>query len=296
MKTVLITVCGRSRFLSVQLPYILELKKLGLIDEHQLWLNTQKKEDVDFINKIANIDRNYFNLIENDSYDSKNFDSDGAPILSCVGHTLNSFYKRCTDLDSIYVKMDDDICFIETESFYKYIEFRKKHEEFFLVFPIIVNNCMDYRIFPKSHPFCKSGYEEEKMWRHRGGQIGLHLHNVFFDSYPHNLSRLKLPHVTTGEYACINCVSWLGKEFAKFNGDVGKIKDGFIKDEWWLIDTYPKKAKKVNAIFGETIVCHYAYGHQRVESWEHEGVIYQGGLNLDKTDVLEKYREISRKI
>ncbi len=290
MKTILITVCGRKRFLEIQFPYLIELKKSKLISEHHLWINTKNEEDLKYIKYIHNLDPNYFKCIYSDEGSGK-FEESGTPSVHDVGYMISPFFKYCTDLDTVYIRLDDDICFIETKSFSEYIEFRKSHPEFFLVFPIIVNNCMDFRIFSKSHPFCQSGYEEEKMWRPKGGQIGFHLHKVFLDSYP-NLSSIKFNGFVVDCMASINCISWLGSEFAKFNGEVAKFNGKYQKEENWLIYEKPEELGMKNAIFGGMVVCHYSFAHQRFPY----NTYFGDGLDLDSTNVLEKYRQISKNI
>lgn len=286
MNVVLITVCGRKRFLEIQLPYLLRLKSSGIVFEHHLWVNTRNFEDLQFIEEIYRIDPSYFRLIFQTENIGK-FEESGSPSVHHVGYMISPFFNYCVDPETIYVRLDDDICFIEVSAFADYIRFREEHPEFFLVFPIIVNNCMDFRIFPKHHPFCQSGYDEEKEWRPKGGQIGLHLHNVFFNHYP-ELYSLKFSSPAIGHMASVNCISWLGSEFAKFDGQVAKIGDSYEKEEDWLIRTKPEEIGKPNAIFGGMIVCHYAFSHQRSPYHTYFG----DGLDLDTTDVLDRYKSL----
>ena len=70
----------------------------------------------------------------------------------------------------------------------------------------------------------------------------------------------------------INCISWFGKEFAKFNGTVG------IEEEEWLSRTAPKEFNKNNAICGNSVVAHYGFRTQK--------------KFLDKTNVLNEYKKL----
>jgi len=89
--------------------------------------------------------------------------------------------------------------------------------------------------------------------------------------------------------ASINCISWFGSEFAKFNGEVAKEGDEYVKEEDWLIRTKPQRIGKQNAIFGGMVVSHYAFAHQRAPLHTYFGE----GLDLDSTDVLARYQAIA---
>lgn len=285
MKVVLVTVAGRRRFLELQKPYIRNLK--GVVDEHHFWMNTKNEGDINYIKELCGSDPNYFKMIQGEG---GLFDESGTPKNSHVGEMIAPFFQYCVDPDTVYIRIDDDVCFIETKAFAGYVQFRIDHPEYFLVYPIIVNNCMDFRIYPPEHDFCQSKYDDEKHWRPHGGQIGLHLHNVFFKHYP-DLSGLKFEGVRgVGEMASVNCISWLGSEFAKFDGKVALEPDGYVKEEDWLIRTRPNRIGKKSCFYGGCVVCHYSYAHQRAPNHTYFGE----GLDLDTTDVYERYKKLSK--
>ena len=287
MRVVLITVCGRKKFLKIQRPYIESLKHV--VDEHHLWVNTENPEDLAYLEEMQKSDPDHFKLIRRPTFLHDRFDENGSPSVHSVGQMISPFFKNCVEQDTVYVRIDDDVCFIEVDVFQSYVDFRVAHPEYFLVFPVIVNNCMDFRVFPRSHPFCQSGYEEETDWRPHGGQIGLHLHNCFFSN---PLSSLKFENDGVrgcGEMAAINCISWLGSEFAKFDGMVAWNKDHYEQEEEWLIRDKPNQIGKQNCIFGGMVVCHYSFAHQRAPYHTYFG----DGLDLDTTDVLERYEFLS---
>ena len=73
----------------------------------------------------------------------------------------------------------------------------------------------------------------------------------------------------------MNVISWLGSEFNKFNGIVD------ADEENWLSCIKPSQISKPNIIFGDSLFSHYAFFTQR--------------NYIDSTDILEKYKEISKK-
>jgi hypothetical protein len=76
------------------------------------------------------------------------------------------------------------------------------------------------------------------------------------------------------ERCCINVISWLGEEFAKFNGEV------HFNEEPWLSVHKPKQIKKCNSVCGDALFVHFAYAPQR--------------KHLDNTDCLAQYAEIAK--
>lgn len=256
---------------------------MGVVDEHHLWVNTRNEVDLAELEERDKDDR--VRLIRSDK--PGYFDKSGTPENGYVGYMIAPFFEYCVEPDTVYIRIDDDVCFIDTEAFADFVQFRIDHPEYFLVYPVIVNNCMDFRVYPEDHPFRSSEYDEEAQWRPHGGQIGLHLHNVFFDHYP-DLSGLKFKNDgVRGEdqIASVNCISWLGEEFAKFEGKVALEPSGYVKEEDWLIRTKPNRIGKTNCVFGGCIVCHYSFAHQRAPHHNHFGP----GLDLDTTDVYDRY-------
>ena len=58
-------------------------------------------------------------------------------------HSIYHFFKEYTDPNTIYLRFDDDICYIAPDAINNLLNFRIEHPEFFLVYPVIVNNSMN---------------------------------------------------------------------------------------------------------------------------------------------------------
>src|SRR2546425_655937 len=99
---------GRRNLLELCINYI--LKEKIIINECHLWCNTNVKEDINFIDT----------LVQNDIF----FKKIQAKISINGNVSISHFFSDCSDLNAIYIKMDDDICWIEEGALQKLIDFR----------------------------------------------------------------------------------------------------------------------------------------------------------------------------
>jgi glycosyltransferase involved in cell wall biosynthesis len=126
MKLIALTFAGRKRYMEILFRYILINKKH--ITEYHLYLATTNPEDVDYIYQFQRENNDFVKVIALDSYENFN-----------KAEVWNLSYKNCLDDDTIYLKIDDDIVFIDDNLFSNFIEFRKNSTSP-LVFPHIINN------------------------------------------------------------------------------------------------------------------------------------------------------------
>jgi hypothetical protein len=142
------TPAGRKRYLKILVRQILASP---LVDEYQLWKNTTDPSDIQFIHDVQATDPRV-RVIE--------------PTLRPPGPTssIGQFYRHCVDDDTIYIRFDDDVVFIEPDFFPKFLRFRVENQQYFLVFPNIINNAVCTYIQAARgaiqpgasiHPWCK---------------------------------------------------------------------------------------------------------------------------------------------
>lgn len=272
-KIVVITPAGRKRYLEILFPYIYRDK--GLIDEYHLWVNTSTISDIKYIESLYKHFPNFVKLIYG------NIEPNGS--LS-----VYQFYDYCTENKTIYIKIDDDICFIEEGAIEELVKFRVANPQYFLVYANIVNNVLCSHLHQRMgmltlsqgectyDPFCDLGWKSEK--------IASYIHSNFLN----NLKDCKLDNYKYKQWilheferTSINFISWFGKDFAEFDGKV--CSDNDKDDEQWLSVYKPRQVNKFNCICGTALVVHFAYYTQR-ECLE------------SQTNSLQKYKEISEKI
>lgn len=256
-KVVTVTPSGRRRYLKILVKYLLKLR--NIVDKHIFWINTNIQEDIDYIENLVNEYPNFFECRYLDNH----------PPEKIINGNISNFYKYCKDSDTVYVRFDDDIVFIEIEKFEDFVRFRIQNPKFFLVYANIINNSIchyihqridaidvgfnsDFGEFPPLEYICNNRGEYDP-------NFALKSFECFIKSYNNEqLTNFKFNKWILQNYerCSINCISWLGEEFnniAKFGKD----------EESWLSCHKPRELEKTNCIYGNFIVVHFAYNLQR---------------------------------
>lgn len=193
--------------------------------------------------------------------------------------SICSFFKNCIDKNTVYVRFDDDIVMIDdVDSFKKFLKFRVDNPQYFMVYANILNNSVLAHLHNRfgtlntDHGFAAHNCMDDTGWK--DPKFAENIHRQVLEkkdlSYFH-FNKVWVLH--DYERVSINCISWLGEEFAQFDGVVGD------DEEQWLASDKPSQIKKPNVIYGEFTVVHYAFYTQR----EH----------IDKTDILSQYKKLS---
>lgn len=260
-KIVVVTPAGRKKYMELLLPYI--LKNKHIIDEYRIWVNTKSDSDIDWFKDLAIANINYITL----------------EFLDCEIHipgTIYKFFKNCVDEKTIYIRLDDDIVWLEDNFFEKLLKFRIENSNFLLVYGNIVNNSICDFLHPIKNSYSetinlgcldKNGYHNSKLAEEKHNRLIENIKNKTFEKYRFpSVANLKNIQIS------INCICWFGKEFKTFNGEVDS------DEELFLSCRLPFYRKKFNAICSEALCSHYAFYVQKEY--------------LDKTDILEKYKEL----
>ena len=260
VRVVVVTPAGRKRYLKLLIPQILGLRPY--VDEYRLWANTTHPEDLEYMKEI---EAQYPDFIK----------IDRLTVPHDHSASICSFFKNCVDNNTVYVRFDDDIVLIdESKAFVEFVKFRIDHPEYFLIYGNIMNNAVLTHIHQRHGSLNLqggiSGYlcMDDIGWRNPlfAEQVHRQVLSKSLDDF--RMNNWILYHY---ERVSINCISWLGSEFAEFNGIVGR------DEEHWLSIDKPKSLQKMNCIFGGFVCVHYAFHTQR--DW------------LDRTDILESYEK-----
>jgi hypothetical protein len=250
-KIVVVTPAGRKQYMEILFKYILRLKPV--ITEYRLWVNT---------NVIADI--NYMKEFQQENSDFVTLEYLPSGISVSGNSTICHFFKNCCESDTVYVRFDDDVvCIDDMPAFCEYLKYRIEHPEYFLVYANIVNNAIltylhqRYGLLDTTKGF--SGYRcmDDIGWN--CGDFALNIHKQViqrnFDLTIFNTMNNWI--LLNFERVSINAISWLGEEFANFNGIVIGDEEQFISSE------KPKNLNKCNIIFGGFTCVHYAFYPQR---------------------------------
>lgn len=265
-RIIIVTPAERKETLQILSNYILPNT---IVDEWHLWINTRNSNGIKYIESLLHPK---IKIIKEDLIFDE-YDSCGE---------LYKFFKHAIDPNTVYVKCDDDIVWMDYYSIYNLVDFRIKNPNYFLVLGNIVNNAVcdhihknycdayDKNVFKDSFGYFYSdhfgtvciNYAIKKHWN-----LFQHIKSNTTNKYYHKNWTMR-----TEDRFSINVISWLGEEFAKFGGNVG------ADEENWLTTIAPQQKNKPNIILGNTLFSHYTFDLQR--------------YNLNQTNILECYRKI----
>lgn len=260
-KVIAVTPAGRQRFLKILLRYTFANR--DILDQHDLWVNTKNKEDIEYIKTISGKYPSFIKLV-----------MPTRPVAECPSESTYQFFKYCTDAKTIYVRFDDDICCICPGAIKSLVDFRITNPYPFLVYPIVICNNMEWILKP---------FEPVVSWKKGADRSLEHIRrHVEFLSDPYS-SRYQcdpyiIPyHLTIG----INCICWLGKDFKEFDGIVPPWP---VNEETWLTNIKPKELQRANCISGEGVVVHFSYTFSNTMSFlETHTNLYQRYSDLAKS-------------
>jgi hypothetical protein len=258
-RTIIVIPAGRQRYLEILIPNI--LAQSGW-DELHIWKNTTENSDIQYIESLKLLDPRIITI-------------DPPKFLPKGAQTIGQFFYYCIDHNTVYIRFDDDICYIEPGLIEWLAEVRWQENEYFLIAPCVVNNAiMSY--FLQEEGKLNFEYEPKILldcmdptgWFN--SEFAFKLHNYFFNTNIENF-RFSSKEVPPMRFS-INCISWLGSEFSKFNGEVPNHAD----EEEWLTNIKPSEINKKNLIVGDKLCCHFSFYPQRYD--------------LDNTNTLENYK------
>lgn len=258
-KVVVNTAAGRRRYMQYLVPFVISS---DIVDRYDIWINTHNGADIEFFRKLSKA-YSKINLV---------WQPDG--IVDGIS-SINAFYKKCIEEQTVYCKLDDDIIWMEEDSIEKMVKFRIDNPEYFVVSPLIINNSLSTYLLQERgkikldkyyNPMCAHPI----LWKN--GDFAVQLHQWFLNTQ-----------LTTGKYRdlhiskqpmgmtrfSINCILWFGDVMKEFNG----IVPG--DDEEFVSCIYPTRHGMMNCWNGDVVMAHFAFYTQREK--------------LDKANILQQY-------
>lgn len=250
-------------------PYL--LRDAGLIDSHEWWINTTDVEDIAYLEALSAERPDFFRTVEVK-----------AP-CSDVGwkrcRRLMHFYPRCMDPGTIYIKLDDDICYIAPEAVRELLQFRVDNPFYFLTYANTINSPLNTHIHQRigALPLSCGAVEYSpsgNAWSDPG--VAALAHETFLRDLDEGregrwqFERWEMPRP---EHFSINFCAWFGSDLRRFDG---WVRDN---DEVFLALDAPARLGRPNAVCGRALVSHFAFQGQRPV--------------LEQSDLLDGYRRHS---
>jgi hypothetical protein len=259
-KVKIFTPAGRRKYLSIFKKFIYKKIKEGLVDEWMLAQNTVNISDIEYLKSMER---------ENDRVKIYTIEEAITPTWESYNALqTHKFFKYTHDDDTIYIRFDDDIIWVEEGAIKKMIEARIDHPEAFVIVPNIINNTL----FNSWHQENGALSEEfGKVKRYLASQPDLayldefnygngtfcdHIHNTFKKHYEEGtLKAYYLPSKSLDQYQrfSICSICWFGKDKLR----TGELEEPEIS---WLI---PAREHKPNFFVGNALMVHAAYHTQR---------------------------------
>jgi hypothetical protein len=270
-KVVVCTPAGRREHLEILVPYV--LRDRGIIDQYQLWLNTEEEEDIAYIRRLAATFPDFIKIVERDPEIPLD------PIQK--GYSIHQFFRGCVEPGTVYVRLDDDVLFVDEGAIEGLVRFRIESPGYFLVYGNIINNAICSHLHQRAGVIDNqrglAGYWclDKVAWE--DPEFAEYTHRWFFHHYQEGKHRkfncFDRWELNCNERVSINVVSWLGEDFGAFGGEVG------VDEEWWLSQSKPLSLSRMNCIYGKALFAHYSFYNQK--------------SHMDSTNVHNLYKQVS---
>jgi hypothetical protein len=239
----------------------LSQRNAQVIDEIRLWVNTDVQSDLDYFARMEQTHAKITRVPNPGPLNKSLYDASRDHYQFSDG--IFRFYRHCVEHNTLYVKIDDDICYVHPDFFtnlFANVIAREKTNY------ACVGNVLN---IPYTSKILQDRGTLDDKFGHSTGDprcpfactsgdfaVGLHrqildiisindIESVYFDS-----------HYITGR-ARIGVMAWTGENFQAFGGRIGE------RDEVELTTRIPEMLLKPLWIVGNAVVAHFALSHQR---------------------------------
>jgi len=283
-KVVTVTPAGRKPYLEILAAYLLKYR--AQIDEHHFWVNTDNAEDIAYLEGLARQYPDFFKLDRRTYYDS-----------SRPNNSIWQYFRGCVEDDTIYIRLDDDICFVAPDAIEMLAAYRAEHPEPFLILGNIVNNaiCSYFQqqrgFLPRSWGIVERVCMDRVGWDSK--RFAQRLHSRFLQDIRSGATarwKFSPKELDAFDRFSINVICWFGKDMKEvselaitdlYRNTVRHLVGEYeISNEEEMLTMYlPAKTRRPNVICGDALFGHFAYYTQRA---------YLEGM----TTLLEEYHDL----
>lgn len=262
-KCVVVTPAGRQRYIEILYCYLKSQREQ--FNTWQLWLNTTVKSDIEYMRSLER-ENSWIQCVE-------------AQWTINGNRSIGQFFRYTVEPDTIYIRLDDDIVYLEPDFISTLYTQRLLHKEPLFVFPNIINNAIISHLHYKNNLIDYSagvpGYNclDKHGWK--SGEFTEAIHTAFIDSIKTNTVNKWKSSFTTHvpiNYArvSINSIAWFGSEMEKIYHLIPPVDE-----EQNIAVTIPKKFKTPNLIVNTPLCAHFAFFTQRPYLEEHTTILQQ---------------------
>lgn len=251
---IVVTPAGRRRYLEILAKYVLATPQ---VDRWDLWLNTADEDDLEWMYQLSSREPRV-NLVHS------NYKPEG-------NYTIRHFFPHAAASDAVYIRLDDDIVWMNQHALYDLAVRRIADPVPFLLYGMTINSGLTSYIYqrlgivPTIHGICGYHVVDDVGWKNP--EFVKALHYQFLNTpYASRWATMDW-NLLDFERHSINVISWLGEDAQKWADKVD------LDEEQFLSVTLPRKLNRPNRIFGSALFTHYAYYSQRPQVDADTGII-----------------------
>lgn len=249
-KVTIVTPAGRQRHLEILRRYIERDMKKGFVDSWQLWQNTGNQSDIDYMKSICedNPKIELKTLFEG-TYDA---------------FKIFQFFQFANDPDTVYIRMDDDICYVHEYAILELFRTRTKNPDPFVICANIVDNTVISYIHQKlgilgtEKGKCNYSRLDNVAWA--DNDFVENVHRNFMKIHKENSYDI-LPAYSFKPWIFTDYEPFSISCFAFFAKDLDGIDDP--DEEMYISSRQPERLGRPNIVDGAALVVHYGYHTQR---------------------------------
>jgi hypothetical protein len=266
MKLIVVTPAGREKYLRLLRHYILGSPEVA---EWHLWDNCRNETDRAYLHKLA-------------ASDSR-CKLKQLPGADGGWGIIGSFFQFCDDPEALYLRLDDDVAFIEDGFFPRFIRRAEAERGKAIWFsPMVINNAVcNFLLKHFARVSIEGPISCQAMcpysWAHP--QFPAALHPVFIEAVRSGrLDDFRVPdkEVKLSRFS-INALGFFGSEKLAL-GDTF-MPPGCLAEEEWLSAVLPAKLDRPGKVFGDLLVAHFSF--------------YTQERRLLQTDILDQYYRLA---
>ena len=270
-RLVTVTPAGRRRYVEILANYL--LRNRHLIHEHHWWVNTREPEDVAYLLRLGDRYPDFFRIVIQPY-------REGEPIA----HAIWRFMAACVAPDTVYLRLDDDICYVAEGAIEAIYRQRLAESRPFLILGNIVNNAICTHFYqqaglvPRDWGDVRQDCMDHVGWNNGGFTV--RLHRWFLDLIATGrVDALRdVPFAYDGRRRfSINAICWNGFDMAA----LPERHQPDVDEEPFLTVEVPSRLDRPNVICAEAIFGHFAYWPQR------------GFVETIAPEILHRYRRFS---
>ena len=274
------TFTGRRRFMEILVPYLLRERKASGLAKHVWFVHTANQSDIDYAHELAAKHPDFFEVMDD------NF----RPRPSTSDMYYPKIYKHFNTPGQVYIKIDDDIVFIDKGALGKLANFKLANPQYFMCLANTINNGLCSHLHQrfgvlKAKDFFGWQADNNFYIMYKGGkepkQSMWALHECFIAAHQaKNLAQYKFgPFLLSEKMVSINCFAVMGDDLLAIRDALDSVTYPGDTDEGFLSGKAPALLGKQNCFYGEALVSHYSF-------------VGQKGIFNERPDLLESYKRI----